>query len=294
MAFDFIGDIHGHLLPLQALLKRLGYRERAGVWRHPRRVAVFLGDYINRGPAIRESVRLIRAMTEEGTAVALLGNHDFNALLMEAHGSRRGAWFVPESHRRHLQDTLAAYRGHRREWNQALDWLFSRPLWWDSGKARAVHACWSVACITALATQGGAQLTQADLTRPDRGRGPFIQLILNGPVGTLPARLGGGTARTFRIRWWMKRAASWRSAGYPSLAVLPRRPLPDRYRALFHPYSGSEPPLFFGHYGFLKPARPVRKNLVCLDLGIARGGPLAAYRWEGERALTSAHFILSG
>lgn len=293
MTIDFIGDVHGHLEPLTALLRRLGYRRRGGTWKQARHTAVFLGDYLNRGPAIREAVDLVRAMTEAGSAIALLGNHDLNALLHDAHGPRRKGWHLPESHQRHLRDSLAAYRGRRREWNRVLDWLFTLPLWWDGGTARAVHACWAADAIRELATQGGPQLMAADIDRPDQGRGPAIHLLLNGAECTLPASLNGGAAKTFRIRWWMEGAATWRSAGYPPQLFLPRRPLPARCRAAFHPYRASEPPLFFGHYGFLKPGRPIRANLACLDLAVTRGGPLAAYRWEGEPVLTARHFVLS-
>ena len=45
MAYDIIGDIHGHARSLRALLRQLGYRDHSGVWRHPDRRAVFLGDF---------------------------------------------------------------------------------------------------------------------------------------------------------------------------------------------------------------------------------------------------------
>ncbi len=48
MNYDIIGDVHGHADVLVALLRKLGYRERAGAWRHPERTAVFLGDFIDR------------------------------------------------------------------------------------------------------------------------------------------------------------------------------------------------------------------------------------------------------
>lgn len=50
MAYDIIGDVHGHASALAALLTRLGYRETRGAWRHPDRQAIFVGDLIDRGP----------------------------------------------------------------------------------------------------------------------------------------------------------------------------------------------------------------------------------------------------
>jgi hypothetical protein len=36
---------------LEALLRALDYRDTAGAWRHPDRQAIFVGDFIDRGPA---------------------------------------------------------------------------------------------------------------------------------------------------------------------------------------------------------------------------------------------------
>jgi len=48
--YDLIGDIHGYACELEALLDKLGYRDSNGVFAHPNRRAIFLGDFIDRGP----------------------------------------------------------------------------------------------------------------------------------------------------------------------------------------------------------------------------------------------------
>lgn len=90
--FDVVGDVHGCLDELCALLEQLGYRPDAPSapaardagfahavppWRHPagRRV-VFVGDLVDRGPRIADTLRLAMAMCEAGTALAVPGNHD--------------------------------------------------------------------------------------------------------------------------------------------------------------------------------------------------------------------------
>jgi hypothetical protein len=50
---DFIGDIHGHYDRLIALLEKLGYTKKNGVYKHPSRRVIFLGDYLDRGPDAR-------------------------------------------------------------------------------------------------------------------------------------------------------------------------------------------------------------------------------------------------
>ncbi|MCY4424278.1 MAG: AAA family ATPase, partial [Acidimicrobiaceae bacterium] len=53
--FDIIGDIHGCHAELLSLLDRLGYDTAADPIAHPQgRRAVFLGDLVDRGPAVAE------------------------------------------------------------------------------------------------------------------------------------------------------------------------------------------------------------------------------------------------
>src|SRR4051794_116693 len=78
--YDLIGDIHGHADELEQLLEGLGYHRHAGVYRHPERKVIFLGDFIDRGPKIRQVLEIVRPMLEEGHALAVMGNHELNAL----------------------------------------------------------------------------------------------------------------------------------------------------------------------------------------------------------------------
>lgn len=68
MEYDIIGDIHGHATKLVALLKKMGYREKAEGWRHPHRTALFVGDFIDRGPHQIETLEIVRSMVNEGAA----------------------------------------------------------------------------------------------------------------------------------------------------------------------------------------------------------------------------------
>ena len=94
MACDIIGDVHGHACKLKALLRRLGCAERDGAWRHtePSRTAVFVGDYIDRGPAQVETIEIVRRMVDKGTARAIMGNHALNAIawVTEKRGCKTG------------------------------------------------------------------------------------------------------------------------------------------------------------------------------------------------------------
>jgi protein phosphatase len=72
--FDVVGDVAGRLDVLTELLGRLGY-PRAGA--HPEgRKAVLAGDLVGGGAGDPGVVRLVRAMVEEGAALAVRGDRD--------------------------------------------------------------------------------------------------------------------------------------------------------------------------------------------------------------------------
>jgi hypothetical protein len=78
--YDIVGDIHGHADPLYRLLDTLGYVEIEGIFRHPSRKMIFVGDFIDRGPKQQKVLSIARSMCEAGSANAVLGNHEFNAI----------------------------------------------------------------------------------------------------------------------------------------------------------------------------------------------------------------------
>jgi protein phosphatase len=88
--FDIIGDIHGCHDELRQLLSDLGYVPSGKstsppmdgpIYSHPQgRMAVFLGDVVDRGPKILESLKLVYNMVTSGNAMCVPGNHDTKLL----------------------------------------------------------------------------------------------------------------------------------------------------------------------------------------------------------------------
>ena len=85
--FDIIGDVHGCGDELETLLTTLGYEvveRREGValdagpvYRHPDgRQAVFVGDLVDRGPRVLDTLRIVRNMVDAGTGWCVMGNHE--------------------------------------------------------------------------------------------------------------------------------------------------------------------------------------------------------------------------
>jgi protein phosphatase len=91
--FDIIGDIHGCCDELEKLLQQLGYESGVemstepgwgmghSVYLHPQgRKAVFVGDLVDRGPRVLDTVRIVRKMVTYGSALCVPGNHDMKLL----------------------------------------------------------------------------------------------------------------------------------------------------------------------------------------------------------------------
>lgn len=85
--FDIIGDVHGCFDELVALLAQLGYEiarddETGRYTAHhaENRKAVFLGDLVDRGPRIADTLKLVIDSVEEGAAICVPGNHDMKLL----------------------------------------------------------------------------------------------------------------------------------------------------------------------------------------------------------------------
>ena len=131
MKYDLIGDIHGYSRPLVELLGRLGYKQSDGVYRHPDRQVIFLGDFIDRGPDQRGVLDVVRPMIDGGAALSVMGNHEFNAM----------AWFTldPDDHSRHLRDHSDKHRGQHQafldafagtdDYAEIIEWFRTLPLW---------------------------------------------------------------------------------------------------------------------------------------------------------------------
>ena len=152
--YDLIGDIHGCGHALARLLDQLGYRLQGGVWRHPRRQMIFLGDIIDRGPHIREALHLVHAMVDHGQAHCIMGNHEFNALgwyMPAPPGSGRD--FVREHSPRFarlLQETFQQFEHYPEEWKAFREWFYDLPLFLETERFRVVHACWDSRVIARL------------------------------------------------------------------------------------------------------------------------------------------------
>lgn len=143
---DVIGDVHGEIGALGALLGHLGYADDG---RHPDgRRAVFVGDLCDRGPDSPAVLDLVMGWVQAGRAQCVLGNHELNMLLGEPkHGN---GWFFDRNHEIGNGEFLhsrAATAERRTAW---VDFLEGLPLALARDDLRVVHACWDEAALARL------------------------------------------------------------------------------------------------------------------------------------------------
>lgn len=316
MSYDIIGDIHGHADALKALLADMGYRELSGMWRHPSRQAVFVGDFIDRGPSQVETVEIVRRMVDGGSARAVMGNHEFNAI----------AWFLEDPHspgeylRPHHSPTYGDknYQQHKAFLQEVegtplhkeiVDWFLTLPLWLDLDGIRVVHACWHAGFMAELRPflDGGLRLTPdlmlaasrepADPAEKDNGEFSVfkaVETLTKGievplPDGRTFRDKDGHKRHRVRVRWWDDGAITYRQSALLSEQEredLPPEPIPA------HARQGSQgsKPLFFGHYWMNGRPSLLSETVACVDYSVAKGGKLVAYRWDGEAKLDASRF----
>ena len=161
MAYDIIGDIHGQADKLEALLRTLGYRDTAGAWRHPERQAIFVGDFLDRGPAQVRSIDIARRMVDAGVALAVMGNHELNAIAWHTPDSRHPGDFLRshfsakwgDKNRKQHAAFLAEVEDKPALHAEIIDWFLTLPLWLELPDLLVVHACWHAPFMAWLAPQ---------------------------------------------------------------------------------------------------------------------------------------------
>jgi predicted MPP superfamily phosphohydrolase len=142
--YDLIGDIHGYATELKALLTKMDYQELDGVWQHPERRVIFLGDFVDRGPEQVETVQIAKAMVEKSNALAVMGNHEFNAVCWATKDSQNPSQCL----RLHTDKNLGQHKEFLEQVGEGselhkdfVEWFKTLPIFLDLPELRVVHAC---------------------------------------------------------------------------------------------------------------------------------------------------------
>ena len=310
MSFHIVGDIHGQAGKLKALLHRLGYEQRQGAYRHPDAQVIFVGDFIDRGPHQLETLDIVRRMVDVGSARAIMGNHEFNAIAwhtpdpdapgesLRPHGGLKG-----EKNRAQHQVFLRELQDQPARHADIVDWFKTLPLWLDLPGLRVVHACWHEGHMQALRPllTPDHRLTDAVIVQASRDGSPAfraVETLLKGielplPDGHSFHDKDGHERHNVRVRWWLPGVHSYRDLALmpdaAARAALPDTPIPAHAVPPFAP----DKPLFFGHYWMTGAPAPLHAMAACVDYSAGKNGPLVAYRWEQDGPLEAACFVSS-
>jgi hypothetical protein len=301
--YDFIGDIHGYADKLEELLLKLGYKKDNGVYSHPERKVFFIGDYIDRGLQIRQTLQIVRSMVESGNAIALMGNHEYNALCFHFQESEGGHL------RKHLikniiqhYETLRQFHNRQTEYEDYLEWFKSLPLFYETENFRAVHACWDETTIAFLKNKLVNDCLTDELIYESAKKGSSlykaVDLTLKGkemklPIGKEFKDKDGTERHEFRTKWWEDPT----KMTYKTYSVEPIETLTEDKLELnsldsLAFYQADSKIVFFGHYWLKGIPQFFKPNICCLDYSVAKGGTLVAYRFSGEKVLDTGNLIV--
>lgn len=305
--YDIIGDIHGCARTLENLLEQMGYSKRNGVFQHPQRQAVFIGDIIDRGPRIREALHLVRDMVEHGSARIVMGNHEYNALgyCTRARPGSGQQWLREHNarHDRLIRETLEQFDHYPHEWNEFLEWFYTIPLFIEDDDFRVVHACWDEKLIRQFeASQGGTTIDEDFLhasSAIESFAGQVMDTLLRGtdlilPDGMTITSKDGYTRRFFRTKFWAEDPETYADVVFqpdPLPEDVARRKLSEDELKQILEYPLSAPPVFVGHYWMEGTPAPLKANVACIDYSAVKYGKLVAYRMDGERVLSRDKFV---
>ncbi len=300
--YDLVGDIHGFDEPLIALLERLGYAPKQGVWQHPTRTLISLGDLVDRGPGQKNVVDILKTMQQHGKAIVLMGNHEFYAIAWQLR-DEEGQPFRPHSvknlheHKAFLDQTTAGSAWYL----DTIEWFKTLPLFYATSRIRCVHAAWHEQHIETLQAYTNEQgmikdHVWASPKNIDIGFYKSLEYCLNGPKLKLPegesfTDSAGKKRERVRLKWWdLTNRPTYRNA---CTSVPDPMELPDSPIALSSlPSIKGNRPIFFGHYWMQGKPHLMKDNIACLDWSVVQDdGVLAAYRFDGEQKLDESKLV---
>jgi hypothetical protein len=284
--YDFIGDVHGEFDKLESLLLGKGYESNGISFYSSNRTAVFVGDFVDKGPDSLKVLQLVKKMVDEDNAIVVLGNHDWNWIRFNTLNEKGGYL------RDHSLDNLHQNAETRAVWKNAdeveqkslLEWLSKLPFWIKDEKFGVVHACWDEEAIEKLQDYGVfcfedyyKLISHYDINHETvKNVEQKIDQILCGPEETLPDGKTfkddkGKVRNKYRVKWWgiaecknlsdafVKAEDHFTGSDLIDLKgySVPKAKLKERS------FNG---PVFFGHYNLPRKDFDSLNLSICLDI----------------------------
>ena len=300
--YDIIGDIHGHGAKLVLLLEKMGYRCESGIWSHPTRKLISLGDLVDRGPEQKNVVDILKAMQEANHAQVIMGNHEFNAVSWAYQGASGNPLREHSDKNYHQHKEFLVQADINSQWySDTIEWFKTLPLFIETEHFCCIHAAWDKHHIGQLKN---ALLSDNTLKTSHWEEANTVghllygavEYCLKGPEIALPPgdsfKDGNGAVRKkMRLKWWDVSASSTyqtASISVPDPMALPNKAIPSNEITQI-PHHKS---VFFGHYWMTGKPFIMASNIACLDWSVVKeNGFLVAYRFDGESQLDDSKLV---
>lgn len=292
--YDIIGDIHGYANHLELLLDKMGYQKVHGVYSHPTRKAIFLGDLIDRGPKVKETVGIVKKMVEKGHAECIMANHEFNYICFFTEGKKGPLRAHTDRNLRQNEATRNAFS--KDENLEVINWFTTLPLWIEKDKFRCIHACWEKRSIEVLRMIQGSEYLTTDILKEHFYKGSDYYNAIEATLKGLEVKLPGGVefkdsdgnSRTkARLMWWdLEKKTSQKNVR----DHISQEMITEVYQKDYSKLT------FFGHYWLDGHPYITNPMAQCLDFSIAASRPcdskrnLVAYRFNGEDEIIDGQF----
>jgi hypothetical protein len=320
--YDIIGDVHGYYDELVELLCKMNYKydEKVGYY-HEDRIAIFVGDLIDKGPKIRETLQLVKQMCKNNNAKCIMGNHEYNGVNFWDLKKDGTGYYRTHNHTNILQHvkTIETFKNNLVEWETYMDWFKTLPIIFETDRFRVVHASYHP-LLPKLMEQIQKLYKSSDKnnnqTILEIGRdnchwdidgvkvSEIIESTLKGIEILLPNnnsfKDNAGIIRTkSRVKWWVKPLENYYQ-NYLEDMTLKQVDVDgiyieeDKIKMFYqNGYGDNEKIVFFGHYclDVDGPPKPFKKNVCCLDYGISKKKRLVAYRYDGESQIDETKYV---
>lgn len=306
--YDIIGDVHGCASALRRLLHKLDYRETPHGFAYrdnsrPRQV-IFVGDLIDRGHEIAETLHIAKTMWQQGNAQIVMGNHELSAIAWHTPVSQ--GFLRPHNERgyRQFQATLEQFADRPQQLAAYVEWFRQLPLFVELDNCRVVHACWDQQLIDDYWQRYQTSLLVDDVLlnvrQPGSFAARFLERLTHGISLPLPAGYqmhnpSGFPRHSFRVKFWSDEAETYNDILFQPAPLPPEvaaMPLSAAERSHLLAYDAAQKPLFTGHYWLKGEPRLIQHNIACLDYSAVNQGRLVAYRiHHGDTRLYNRQFV---
>jgi hypothetical protein len=264
----------------------------------------FLGDFIDAGNSVdmpddASVLREVRSLVDNQGALAVMGNHELNAILFHRR-DKKGAPLRRHSSKNVSQhasflDDIGFATPAAIEWTE---WFLNLPLWIELDGLRLVHACWDAASIDVIRERrpdGRLQVEDLEeVALKQTGFAKAVESLTSGPEVLLPDEFWfhdnkGNRRREVRLAWWKPQQGTWRelALAVPKVQQLPDTPVIGAEAIMI--YGEEQMPVLVGHYKMKGDPIIEVGQAACLDYPDFR----CVYHWSGERKLIQGNLSMA-